>query len=139
MLFWLKAERFQQFDRKWSASLPKPLRCLRRNYLRKVSFCWNFCCVKFSFWFWVNFLALLAGKFGRFIRTVFLRVRCTLQRLSFKKTVFFEKYWNWAETLQIFGNKQWPVLSKKSKSLFKTNRREKSAWENHKIFFHFEQ
>ena len=34
--FWLKAGKFQQFNRKRSASLSSYLRCLRRNNLRKI-------------------------------------------------------------------------------------------------------
>ena len=45
-----------------------------------------------------HFFALLTGKFGRFIRTVCLPVRCTVCGLFFKISWFFENYWNWAET-----------------------------------------
>ena len=100
-----------QVNRNWPASLSSYLRCLPWNKWRKNTFCWKHCSSNFSLGFWVVFLALLAGKFGRFIRTVCLRVRCTLRRLYFKNCWFFENFWIWTETLRVFGSRHSTVLS----------------------------
>ena len=72
-----------------------------------------------------SFFALSTGKFGRFIRTVCLPVRCNLCRLHFKSSWFFKTFWNWAETLKVFGSKNSPVLSKNQSICSKEKRREK--------------
>ena len=123
-VFWLKAEKFQQLNRKWPASLSSYPRCLPGNILRKNTFCWKLCCGIFSVEFWIIFLALLAVKFSRFIRIVCLRVRCTVCRLHFQNSWIFENYWNWAETFNVFGSKYSPVLSKNQISCSKEKRRE---------------
>ena len=137
-VFWLKAEKFQQLNRKWPALLSSYLRCLPGNILRKNTFCWKLCCGIFSVEFWITCLALLAVKFSRFIRIVCLRVRCTVCRLHFKNSWFFKNYWNWAETLKVFGSKYSPVLSKNQISWSKEKRREKSLLGNSQAFSNFE-
>ena len=137
-VFGLKAEKFQQPNRKWPASLSSYLRCLPGNILRKNTFSWKLCCGIFSVEFWIIFLALLAVKFSRFIRIVCLRVRCTVCRLHFKNSWFFKNYWNWAETLKVFGSKYSPVLSKNQISCSKEKRREKSLLGNSQAFSNFE-
>ena len=137
-VFWLKAEKFQQLNRKWPASLSNYLRCLPGNILRKNTFCWKLCCGIFSVDFWIIFLALLAVKFSRFIRIVCLRVRCTVCRLQFKNSWFFKNYWNWAEILKVFGSEYSPVLSKNQLTCFKEKRREKSLLGNSQAFSNFE-
>ena len=92
----------------------------------------------FSLRFRVIFFALLTGKFGRFIKTVCLPVRCTLCRLYFRKSWFFENYWNWAETLKVFGSKYSPVLSKNQITCSKEKRREKNFLGNSQAFSNFE-
>ena len=112
--FW-KTSNFAYFSdskRKKFSSLTEKDRHRCQNYLHflektnsgKFFFCWKFCCDFFSPGFGVKIFALLAGKFGRFIKTVYLRVRCILWRFYFQNSYFFENDLNWAETLWIFGS-----------------------------------
>ena len=102
------------------------LRCLPWNNSRKNTFCWKHCCANFSIVFWVVFLALLAGKFGRFIRTVCLPVRCNLCRLYFKNSWFSKTIGTEQKHLKIFGSKYSPVLSKNQIPCSKEERREEA-------------
>ena len=129
----LKRKRFNSLTANDRHCCQNCIRCLPENSLRKNTFCWKLCCGNFSLGFWVIFPAFLAGNFGRFFKTAFLRVRCTLRKQFFKNSYFFEKYRVWAQKRQIFGSKHSPVLSIKQITCLKEKERKKNSGENHKF------
>ena len=105
-----------------------------KKQFEENTFCWRICCGNFYLWFWVNFLALLAGKFEMVNKEMCIIVSDVIftdfisKIVSFSKTVGIEK-----KHLRFLAVK---IRQCCQKIIFHVQKK-KISWKTHKSFLTF--
>ena len=106
-----------------------------KKQFEENTFCWRICCGNFYLGFWVNFLALLAGKFEMVNKEMCMIVSDVFftdfisKIVSFSKTVWIEK-----KHLRFLAVKIRQCCQKINFHVQK----KKISWKTHKSFFDFQ-